>query len=264
MTQMIQWHRKKYSTNIVVYPEDPTVLRELQEKLLWLFPDAKPLDAYRFPAMICQKSPSEAGAIKPPAETYPPHRPALFQAESLIVQENHLLIVFRSATLNAYVQLKDLLRSLHAEPANTLIMPLVWLPSRCLFPDILLDKIQEIIREYTLEITVDLQKPEALPAAQWQKQWGNAFGTPGKLTLEQLYPGLEYEMIGNDRDCPETMPYFHVPRGYLYSTDTNPEALYSDEEASILVPYGILKMVDPAADPPKGTCYYWYSSGEED
>lgn len=265
MLQMICWHSRRYSTNIVVYPENVRALLEVQKKLLWLFPDAKPMDQYRFPAMVCQKVSAEPDETEAPDASSEVRGCACFQAAGLIVQENYILVQFRAAAADAESGLHALQRRFHVQKPGILIMPLVWLPSGCLFPDAVLEKIEEILGNIPLEITVDLQKVDWLSVAEWKKQWENAFGRHRAVTLEMLYPDAEYEMIGNDADCPYTMPYFYVPQGYLYSTSSNPMVMYSEGKDSVLVPpYGELKMIDPNSNPPKGCCYYWYSSSDSD
>lgn len=78
-----------------------------------------------------------------------------------------------------------------------------------------------------------------------------------KLTIEKMFPNVDFEFIANEYDNPYTFAYFHVPRGYWYSTDCDPTPKYADKDMSVYMLGGFLKMVDPNSDPLTGTWYYW-------
>ena len=54
MTKMIRWYDEDHELNVVLYPQDNTALRMLQQKLQQFFPFAKSLEDYLFPALFCQ------------------------------------------------------------------------------------------------------------------------------------------------------------------------------------------------------------------
>jgi len=77
------------------------------------------------------------------------------------------------------------------------------------------------------------------------------------MTIEKMFPNVSFEFIENEYDNPYTFANFYVPRGYWYSTDSDTTAKYAEEDLSIYVFGGFLKMVNPDSDPLKGTWYYW-------
>lgn len=98
MTQMSRWHDEEHELNVVLYPQDNTALRKLQQKLLKFFPFAKSPEGYPFPVMFCRKSIAQVKRELAVWKSISGTCPCRFLARSLIAENNHLLMEFIPAT----------------------------------------------------------------------------------------------------------------------------------------------------------------------
>ena len=260
MTKMIRWYDEEHELNVVLYPQDNTALRMLQQKLLQFFPLTKSLADYPFPAMFCQKSIAQIKEQMDVWKSLSGTCPCRFRAKNLIVENNHLLMEYLPATQEDAAALDSLLEKVSPGEMGHLVMPITWLPADQRFSCQILEQIQIILKDIHLEIMVDLFHPEFYFSWDWYREWEDAFGSPRPLFFDQLFPGLEYEVISCDMDDACSFASFHIPRGYWYCTSSDREAKLAETELNIYQLGGYVKMVDFSTDPPDAVMYDWISS----
>lgn len=190
MTKMIRWYDEEHELNVVLYPQDNTDLRKLQQKLLRFFPFASSLKDYSFPSMFCQKSfaqiKEQMDVWKSLSGTYP----CRFRAKNLIVENNHLLMEFSPATQEDAAAMDALLAKVNPGETGHLVMPIAWLPEGQLFSCQILEQIQIVLKDMHLEIMMDLSHPEFYFAWDWNREWGEAFGSPDRCSSTSCFPTL--------------------------------------------------------------------------
>lgn len=261
MSQIIRWYREQSDVNIVVYPENTETLQALLKAFLPFFPDARPLEGYRFPAMISQKNLTQLYREIDSWGEIPPCPPSRFRAACVILQDNHLLVGFRPAGREDAYALDDLLGRISAEKNAYLVMPVVWLPSGKFFPEEITELFLPIFDDFPLEITVRLDCPKFLLVPKWRREWGNAFGVPQPIRdLDVMFPNIEYEIIPSDADDCRADPCFQIPKGYWYCTSSETLPKRAPKDLRIYQSDGYVKMVNPETDPPTGSMYIRISS----
>ena len=260
MTKMIRWYDEDHELNVVLYPQDNTVLRMLQQKLQQFFPFAKSLEDYLFPAMFCQTNIDQFKEQLDVWKSISGTCPCCFRAKNLIVENNHLLIEYLPATREDATAMNALLAKVSPGEPGHLVMPIAWLPADQRFSCQILEQIQIILKDMHLEIVVDLFHPEFYFAWDWNEEWENALGSPRPLSFDQLFPDLDYDVISCDLNDACSFASFHIPRGYWYCTSSDREAKLAETDLNVYQFGGYVKMVDLRKDPPDAVMYDWIAS----